>query len=548
MKQLTLDDVNWQNFYLQDLFPNLEVGKSKGLNHLKKQGDGISYLGATNLNNAVLDFVEPVPGMIQKGNCIAFIRNGEGSMGYAVYKQEDFIATSDISLGYNDHLNKYNAMFITTIADRVRGKYNFGYKRSAQRLAKEILTLPAMADGTPDWFFMEQYMRQKEQQILQPTIERLCKHLIFNELIDRGEILYPNWKEFAIGDFFNATRPTARKEDDYPNGDTMFVASGGVNNGITKFCRLKDNEILDKGNCLTISPIDGSCYYQATDFLGRGGAGSSIILLYAKNFTLNRFNGLFISRCISKTASAKYSYGHMASIDRVMRDKIFLPATADGKPDFVFMSSFMQQIEHDIIRTTLPILQSRLKSYNSCWGGVNLDKENWKDFCFTDIFTEIQRGKRLKKADHKDGNMPYVSSTAQDNGVDGFIGNENGIRLFGDCLTLANSGSVGSAFYHRYEFIASDHVTRLKGKNLDKYTYLFMIPLINRLSEKYSFNREINDERIKREKLLLPATTNGTPDWQFMEIYMRNIESRQIALYLSEKMSLYDLPQKEVVQ
>lgn len=48
----------------------------------------------------MLDFVEPVEGMVQKGNCIAFIRNGEGSMGYAVYKQEDFISTADITLGY----------------------------------------------------------------------------------------------------------------------------------------------------------------------------------------------------------------------------------------------------------------------------------------------------------------------------------------------------------------------------------------------------------------------------------------------------------------
>lgn len=105
----------------------LEAGKSKGLNHLKRKQDGISYLGATNLNNAVLDYVEPIPELIQKGHCIAFIRNGEGSMGYAVYKEEDFIATSDISVGYNEHLNKYTGMFITTIADRIRGKYNFGY-------------------------------------------------------------------------------------------------------------------------------------------------------------------------------------------------------------------------------------------------------------------------------------------------------------------------------------------------------------------------------------------------------------------------------------
>lgn len=157
-------------------------------------------------------------------------------------------------------------------------------------------------------------------------------------------------------------------------------------------------------------------------------------------------------------------------------------------------------------------------------GGKSLHS-NWKAFYFTEVFTEIQRGKRLKKADHKVGDTPYVSSTSFNNGVDGFIGNDGGVRRFEDCLTLANSGSVGSAFYHRYEFIASDHVTQLKREGLDKYAYLFMIPLINRLSEKYSFNREINDERIKREKLLLPVTDAGDIDFQFMSSFMKKIET-----------------------
>ena len=85
-------------------------------------------------------------------------------MGYSVYKAEDFIATSDMTLGYNEYLNKYVGTFITTVADRIRGKYNFGYKRSATRLAKEVLTLPADEDGNPDWKYMESYMRNVENE------------------------------------------------------------------------------------------------------------------------------------------------------------------------------------------------------------------------------------------------------------------------------------------------------------------------------------------------------------------------------------------------
>ena len=88
---------------------------------------------------------------------------------------------------------------------------------------------------------------------------------------------------------------------------------------------------------------------------------------------------------------------------------------------------------------------------------MQLNKKIWRPFLIGDIFNVIQRGKRLKTADHIAGNMPYVSSSAQNNGVDNFIGNSDGVRTFNDCLTIANSGSVGKSSYHSYEFVASDH-------------------------------------------------------------------------------------------
>lgn len=158
LRNLPLNKKIWQPFFISDLF-RLETGKSKGLNHFEEDASGISYLGATNRNNAVLTFVRPVENLIQRGNCIAFIRNGEGSVGYSVYKREDFIATSDITCGYADFLNEFIGMFITTVADKVRGKYNFNYKRSDTRLKREKLMLPINDSGAPDFEYMEAFIK-----------------------------------------------------------------------------------------------------------------------------------------------------------------------------------------------------------------------------------------------------------------------------------------------------------------------------------------------------------------------------------------------------
>lgn len=164
---------------------------------------------------------------------------------------------------------------------------------------------------------------------------------------------------------------------------------------------------------------------------------------------------------------------------------------------------------------------------------LNLHDREWKEFYLRQIFPDIQRGKRLKTADHVKGNIPYVSSSAVNNGVDAFIGNSGKVRKFDECLTLANSGSVGKTFYHSYEFIASDHVTALKSSELNKYSYLFVATIVQRLEEKYSFNREINDARINKEKIVLPIDKSGKPDYVFMEQYVKEREEEIIQNYIN---------------
>lgn len=159
---------------------------------------------------------------------------------------------------------------------------------------------------------------------------------------------------------------------------------------------------------------------------------------------------------------------------------------------------------------------------------LDLNNIQWGEFNLNEIFPDIQRGKRLKKDNHEVGSQPYISSSASNNGVDGFIGNSEKVRIFENCLTIANSGSVGATFYQPFSFVASDHVTKLANEKFDKNVYLFISTITKRLSEKYSFNREINDKRIQREKIILPINLEGEPDYNFMIRYIQQKEREKI--------------------
>lgn len=169
-----LDEKEWKPFSIVDLFSSIIPGKGKGLNHLKKVcADGVNYIGATNRNNGVLCYVEEDTysrSMILEGNCIGFIKNGDGSAGFAIYKAEQFISTSDVLYGYADWLNKFTGLFFVVAQDKIEHKYSHGYKRNKEHLAGDKVMLPVTDSGEPDYEYMEQYsknmMLRKYQQYL----------------------------------------------------------------------------------------------------------------------------------------------------------------------------------------------------------------------------------------------------------------------------------------------------------------------------------------------------------------------------------------------
>lgn len=328
-----------------------------------------------------------------------------------------------------------------------------------------------------------------------------------------------NWKEFFLEDIVSINGGKRLTKADMQLGNMPFIGASELNNGITAFtCSI--NESIDN-NVLGVN-YNGSVGFAFYHPYRAIFSDDVKRIKWKSSLHNNRYTLLFLASMIGQQ-KCKYAYGYKFNSQRMKRQKILLPIQSNNTIDWGFMEAYMKQKERQILKPTIERLCKRLIISDISGRGKSLCS-NWKAFYFTEVFTEIQRGKRLKKADHEQGNTPYASSTSLNNGIDGFVGNDGSVRKFDDCLTLANSGSVGCAFYHQYTFVASDHVTKLKRTGLDKYAYLFMIPIINRLSEKYSFNREINDERIKREKLLLPATDKGEIDFAFMSAFMKDVE------------------------
>ena len=331
------------------------------------------------------------------------------------------------------------------------------------------------------------------------------------------------WKEFIIKDLFTVKRPSARSQANYNDGDIPFVASGNFNNGVLKYLEPKKDEILDAGNCITVSPIDGSSFYQEDDFLGRGGAGSSIILLYNPN--LNLYNGYFIATVI-RTVCRKYAYSDMANKDTIGAEKIKLPVDETGNPDFSYMESYMKNLDL-AVSSSLTALQSAKKSDIS----GTLDISSWKLFQISELFN-VQKGKRLTKADMKDGKIRFIGASAINNGITAYISNDEHLHPQ-NTITLSYNGSIGEAFYQDEIFWASDDVNVLYPKfEMNREMAFFIIPLLKTAGKRYAFIDKWKKEDMEKSKIPLPVDKDGNPDYKYMENHIVN-KFDMIKIYLT---------------
>lgn len=341
------------------------------------------------------------------------------------------------------------------------------------------------------------------------------------------------WGEFKVKDIFEVTnsKPYHKNNLKITKKGIPYITRTSFNNGLEEIVE-NINVHNNPKNTISLGAENADFFYQSVEYI----TGNKMYIIQNDNISKNV--GIFLVQSFRNSIKdCGFGYGKGLTGTRFKERIVMLPMDSQGQPNWQFMEDYIKQEQKQQVQKIIDYYERKLVELAG--DVVGLDKVEWKTFRFTEVFQDIQRGKRLTKANQTDGPKPYISSTSENNGVDAFIGNETGVRKFEDVLTLANSGSVGSTFYQQFEFVASDHVTALKSENADKYAYLFLSTVVKRLEEKYSFNREINDTRIKREKVILPADENGNPNFQYMSDFVKKLELDKVRevleyIYISE--------------
>lgn len=328
------------------------------------------------------------------------------------------------------------------------------------------------------------------------------------------------WHPFSVSDLFylyNGSGIT-KEEIECNSGSFTAVQSGADNNGcigkIDKNYCIEMGYTLTEEPCLTVART-GSAGFVAYQPFGCVVGDSAKILLLKNRVKRSTLIYLFL-RTILIANQYKYTYGRKVTEDKYLSEIIMLPAIDDHTPDWDFMESYIKSLHYKPITTANRGNESH-----------SLGVEAWKSFKVNKLF-QVKYGINMELstcilADNNDENaVNFVARTEANNGVSARVKPVKGKKLQdAGIITCAGGGSVLSTFLQVEPFYSGRDLYLLIPKQpMSKWAKLFCITVLKANKYRYSYGRQAN-VTLPELELMLPSDLNGSPDYAFMENYMK---------------------------
>lgn len=283
-----------------------------------------------------------------------------------------------------------------------------------------------------------------------------------------------------------------------------FVSRTEKNNGVSAYVyEMIDIEPNPKH---TLSVAGGgsvlSTFYQPKPYY----SGRDLYVLIPKK-ELSVVEMLFYTKCISSN-KYKYSYGRQAN--KTMKD-LLIPKKVPNQI-IQTLSNYKINLENDLSK----------KEFSKKKESLNI--EEWKYYNLLELF-KIEKGERLTKYDRvsDDFNLPLVTASSENNGVVNYISYfefRDFKKIFQNKITIDMFFNV---FFQPKRYFSDDNVhTLIPRFKTNKFISLFIVSVLRKYQNKYSYGRQARIHRIEKEKIYLPSK-NNKPDFEFMENYIKSL-------------------------
>ena len=232
-----------------------------------------------------------------------------------------------------DWINLHTALFIISILKQEKYKYSYGRAFKMELISNTMLKLPAAADNTPDWDYMESYIKSLNHKPLATA--------------NRGgygsrTLGVETWKDFCLGDYFEIKKGKRLTSDEQTEGSTPYIGAIDSNNGIANYI---GQDAIHAGNTISLSYNGsvGEAFYQPKPFW----ATDDVNVLYFREengVAFNKYIALFVC-AVLRQEKYRYSYGRKWVLESMKSTVIKLPEKS-GKPNWSYMEDYIKSLPY----------------------------------------------------------------------------------------------------------------------------------------------------------------------------------------------------------
>ena len=341
-----IKEVEWGPIELLQLF-SYRKGNQKNMNALREGNTPL--VSAKKIENGYKGFYSVTDDEVFDGHCITLNNDGDGGAGLAYYQPSSFALDTHVTALYPlEPMTRNVMLFIAGCISKQRVLFGHGHSINTSRLKHLTIMLPCSDNQSPDYEFMEEYMKQKEKRLLL----RYKKYLKTKKLQLKNNPKTNKWKEFLISNIGEITSGKDIYERERTEGRNPYVTATATQNGIGYFVG-NTNETLSEGS-ISVNRNGSVGYAFYHPYKALFGNDTRKIIPYCKNHWAN----FFIARAITNQKD-KYGYGLKMGTGRLNKQYVMLPAINDDQPDYKYMEIYMRNVEHRLLSR---YIDKRLKS------------------------------------------------------------------------------------------------------------------------------------------------------------------------------------------
>lgn len=354
-----MDTSSWKWFRYDEIFTDISIGISKDLNSIEKvEKGGITYLSRSIENNGYECRVEVNEDFVTKGDFISVVMVGIPAS--AFYQPNNVICAQNLLTLRSPKMNIYSAHFLCTIIEQEKYRFSYGRTLSKGYFIQHKVKLPQTLDGSPDWQYMENYIKEKIIPQLPKKAQQVWQKQYDISPVNPQPIQLNtrDWQWFRYDEIFDIKHGFYNKKpEDNPNGDIPFIGATDSNNGVTSHSDIETIAATTKTGDGSNSPLDEKIFENCIAVTNNGSVGYAyyqekrftcthdVNPLYLKGHKLNRYIALFLCTLIEKERF-RWAYGRKWRPVRMPSSLIKLPVTPTGEPDWQFMEDYIKSLPY----------------------------------------------------------------------------------------------------------------------------------------------------------------------------------------------------------